>query len=139
MFEQILEPVKAEAEQTLVTAVGAVNETQTTLTQDLNAEKNEPEVGQTGGNKQIAETVGVSKVALVQLKTATLLIGKEGLHPATACIEGASLRRQLHVGDEVDRGIVLVSPPGDNLERAIGGLLRKQNVRQGQHIARLND
>ena len=120
LVQKVLEQVQAELEETEIAAVCAMNELVPAVGNAEYAQVDHPNVGKTSGDQQTRQAFRVAEMALVELKATTFLVGEESFNPHAFFIVTARFFHQAKIGYQVKWLTMLLVPPDDNQDRAIG-------------------
>src|SRR4249919_4302020 len=134
LVQEMLEQVQTKLEETEIAAVSAMNEFVPAIGHAEYAQVDHPNVGETSGDQQACEALWVADMALVELKAATFLVGEEGFNAHAFFVVAACFFTQAKIGDQVKRLAMLLVPPDDNKDRAIG-LLGEGDIVEGDATA----
>ncbi len=120
VLEAACEEPQAESKQAQITAVLAVQPLQPAVAHGADAEIDDPEIGQAGGDQQAREPCGIAEMALVELEAATFLVGEKGLNMRAFAVQLQGLIQVSHIRHEIDRCGIGRLPDGQEADRPIG-------------------
>lgn len=138
MFEQ----PEAKLEEAEIAPVGSVDHLVQAGRDGICSEIHDPISGQAGRDHQPRQTVRIRKVALVQMKSAALLVREERLYFEPLAVVPAGFFRRAHIRNQMD-GLLAVAPPpreSDNgtvlapSEQRIGYLEEVSGTDMSDHI-----
>jgi hypothetical protein len=127
LVQKVLEQVQAELEETEIAAVCAMNALIPAVDHAEYAKVDHPDVGKTSGDQQASQALWLADMTLVELKAATFLVGKESFNPHALFVVAARFFQQAKIGDQVKWLAMLLVPPDDNQDWAIG-LLSESDI-----------
>ena len=88
-----------------------------TVFQTDDAQIDDPDVGQAGGNHQ---AFWITDMALVEMEATTFLVGKESFDPHLFAISEASFLHDGQIGDQIDGVLIAFPLPENDHDRSIG-------------------
>src|SRR5450759_178154 len=133
--QAVVQEGQAQLKQAQIAAVRPMDDLLPPLEMAEGTKVDHPDVGQAGGDQQPGQALRSADVALVQMKAATFLVGKEGFNTHALAIPAAGFFDQVQVGDQVNGLSLLLVPPEDDEHRAIA-LPREQHIFERQATAR---
>lgn len=119
VLEAAREEPQAQPKEAQVAAILAMEVLHPAIAYSADAEIHDPEIGQARGNQQATEAGRIVQMALVQVKTATLLVREKGLDMRSFAIH---LQGLIQVGDirhELDRRIIHCLPDRQEANRPV--------------------
>ena len=118
----MLEQSQTKLKQAEITAAGTMNDLVQARLHSVCPEIDDPEVSKTCGDHQPGKTLGIRKVALVQIESTALLVREEGFDLEAPAVKVAGLFCRAHVGDQMDGLLAVLSPPSDGADRPVFAL-----------------
>ena len=134
MFQNILDPVQTQTKKTFVGTVFSINQSWIAFSDDSHTLSDHPNVRQTSGNQQTAQTGRVSQMTLVNVKASVFLVREECLNSKTSPIITTGIIWVIYICNQKNWLFIATVPPTNEIERHRWGL-SEANILQTKDLA----